>query len=135
MVTARQKRDIQRKGLLDGLMQKLWEYVDVFHPGILFVSEVAVLVLRYLSLRQAGKLPEEKTTGLVSIFFFKEVLKPVNKFARTQAEADFLVAEFLERLVTAIVMEFISPLRREEALESKKVFDAESAAEVPGEGI
>ena len=65
-------------------------------------------------------------------FFFEVVLTEIHEFARSQAEEDSLLAEFLEQIVETISMVFYQNLRKEEDRNPQLIFQAPSPmSEVP----
>ena len=147
MVQAWQKRDIERRNLIErliGLSYKEEESVG----RTTFRLTIALAIMRYLKER-VKEIQEERTPvigepDLVRVsdargmyhFFLRSVQEEITSFARSDAEKDVLFANLLEKMIDVEISLFHNKLAVEEMNEPKKIFNAPSrTTELPEKSL
>jgi len=129
MSEAWMKRSGERQRLIEKFVQSSYRKEDDI-GDISYYLGVASAVVEYLKRRQQGEQnPEVKLSKEKSHceLFFKGVLERVSQFARSEAERDVLLVQFLKKMIDAGVGRFYGELSRQEMMESEKIFHAPSA--------
>lgn len=87
-------------------------------------------MIEYLKRRQRGeenpevRLPKDESHCEL---FFGGALERISQFARSEAEKDVLLVQFLEKLIGTGTSRFHGELLRQEQMEPEKIFHAPSA--------
>lgn len=134
MTEAWQKREYERQQLIEGLVQKVHQRVDAISDES-FYLELALVVIEYLKDRHKGIAhPEIKKADMVGNFFAIP-LSGIVRFARTKAESDALIVQFLEKILVSGLNRFHSELTKQEIHNPELIFQDPSAmSDVSKEG-
>lgn len=125
MPEAWQFREVQRQTLLDGLMRKTFER----EQSKSFLLNLAVVVLTHLRnyLRNGYRVGVGGILEKEQFFFNKIVLEDIRSFSRTEAETNFLVAEFLKKILNSGLQPFYRELMSQEISDPEKIYGVSSA--------
>ena len=123
------KKGGERQQLIEEMVRSSYRKQDdignvAYHLG------VASAVIEYLKRRRRGEQnPKVRLSKEESHceLFFGGALEKINQFARSEAEKDVLLVQFLEKMIGMGVSRFYGELVRQEQMEPEKIFHAPSA--------
>lgn len=119
-------RGAERQRVLGELMRELFkveEEYDRFNVDFLVASALLV----ELRFRQMGGTPLVHRDDVGVVFVMKKVLPTILQFARTPEEEVVMIADFAKEVQSSAFSDFYAKLQRQEIMEPRKVFGAESA--------
>ncbi len=122
MIEAWSLRSIQRQKLLEELMHDIYEAEE---KGSFKLLRLAQVIIRRLD----GVGPENTDFigDIPAEFFFERILPKIKSFVRAEEEANFLVAELLQRVLKSALVSVHSALSSLEIHNPQLIFHASSA--------
>lgn len=122
MIEAWMLREIQRQGLLEKVMREVYEAEEKGTFKLLWLVEI---IIKYFD----GMRPENTsfTANVPAQFFFERILPEIKSFARADEEANFLVAELLQKVLKSALMPIHSAKMALEMNNPQLIFNAPSA--------
>lgn len=134
MTEAWQKREYERQQLIEGLVRKVHQR-SVMISDESFYLELALVVIEYLKDRHKDIAHPEIKKADMPGNFFAIPLSGIVRFARTKAESDALIAQFLEKILVSGLNRFHSELTKQEIHNPELIFQDPSAmSDVSKEG-